>query len=278
MSNLSIYQTSWINLVFEDRNKEYGAYQLRKDSVKTTISALFYAFILVILMVSFPLFLNFINGSKNANTIAKDIPKMPKVVIFNPKKIDVPKKAFVPPSKTPVNKSAAKATMSNPIVVDRTNESPVVPKNSDPTTNTSTSSANPSENGSGEPSSSSGTSGTSGTNETGTKIGVSTILDRSELDKNPEFPGGIKVFLNYVGLNFKTPEIEMEQTVKVYVSFVVEIDGSMSNIQVENDPGFGLGKEAVRVLKSVKTKWQPGQKEGQKVRTFYNLPISVELK
>ena len=159
-------------------------------------------------------------------------------------------KGIIPPTKSAANKSAAKATINQPLIVERIYENPVVPKNDQLKTDTSTVNTNPTENGSGAPSSS---NGTNGTNEAESKIGVSTILNRNELDKNPEFPGGIKIFLNYVGSNFRTPEIETEQTVKVYVSFVVEIDGSMSNIQVENDPGFGLGKEAIRVLKSIKT-------------------------
>jgi len=63
----------------------------------------------------------------------------------------------------------------------------------------------------------------------------------------------------------------------VYVSFVIERDGSMTDIQVKRDPGYGLGKEAVRVLKSIKTKWAPGMIAGKPVRTAYNLPITVEM-
>jgi protein TonB len=51
----------------------------------------------------------------------------------------------------------------------------------------------------------------------------------------------------------------------------------MSNIKVLRDPGYGLGKEAIRVLKSLKSKWTPGMIAGQAVRTSYNLPITVKL-
>ena len=272
MSNLSIFQNSWIDLVFEDRNKQYGAYQLRKESVKTTILALLYAFVFVVLIISFPIFLNYINGNKADIVNVNDIPKMPTLVTFSPKKSESPKKAFVQPLKSPANKSAAKPTMNKPLVVEKINESPVVPKNSEPAISSSSSSTNSTENGLSE------IIPANGTSESATKSRISTVVNRNELDEKPEFPGGIKVFLNYVGTNFRTPELELEQTVKVNVSFIVEIDGSMSNIEVENDPGFGLGKEAIRVLKSIKVKWQAGQKDGQKVRTYYNLPIAVELK
>ena len=64
---------------------------------------------------------------------------------------------------------------------------------------------------------------------------------------------------------------------KVYVSFVIEKDGSMTDIQVKRDPGYGMGKEAIRVLKSLKTKWSPGMIGSKAVRTAYNLPITVQM-
>jgi protein TonB len=52
----------------------------------------------------------------------------------------------------------------------------------------------------------------------------------------------------------------------------------MTDIRVPRNPGFGLDKEAIRVLKSLKTKWSPGILNGKPVRTTYNLPIVVEQK
>jgi len=92
----------------------------------------------------------------------------------------------------------------------------------------------------------------------------------------PEFPGGMAKFYSYVGNNFQRPELDVERTLKVYVSFVIERDGSITDIKVLNDPGYGLGKEAIRVLKSIKTKWTPGILNGKTVRTAYNLPITIK--
>ena len=92
----------------------------------------------------------------------------------------------------------------------------------------------------------------------------------------PEFPGGIKKFYTYVGNNFEKPELDSENAIRVSVSFVIEKDGSMTDIKVLKDPGYGLGAEAIRVLKSLKTKWSPGMFEGKAVRTSYNLPITIQ--
>jgi protein TonB len=61
------------------------------------------------------------------------------------------------------------------------------------------------------------------------------------------------------------------------VSFVIEKDGSMTDIQVIGNPGYGLDREAVRVLKSIKTKWSPGIINSKVVRTAFNLPIIVQI-
>ena len=61
------------------------------------------------------------------------------------------------------------------------------------------------------------------------------------------------------------------------VSFVIEIDGTITDIQVKKNPGYGMDKEAIRVLKSLKTKWTPGMIDGKPVRTSYMLPIIVQL-
>lgn len=269
MSNVSIYQNSWIDLVFEDRNKEYGAYQLRKNSVKTTLIALFCGMLFVVFVSCIPLFLKFISAGEAESPSKREIPKLGTFIQFQPKKPATPKQSMLPPTKAQALKTVQTATLSRPAIVDKTPDATITPTNSALVTIASANGSN-----SGEPSNVA--VATSSENGTETAIvDASKILTINELDKNPAFPGGIKVFLNYVGSNFRTPDVEMEQTVKVFVSFIVEIDGTMSAITVENDPGYGLGKEAIRVLKSLKTKWEPGQKDGQKVRTMYNLPISV---
>ena len=63
----------------------------------------------------------------------------------------------------------------------------------------------------------------------------------------------------------------------VSVSFVIEKDGSMTDIKVLRNPGYGLDKEAIRVLKALKTKWKPGVKNGKYVRTQYTLPIKIQM-
>jgi TonB family protein len=99
------------------------------------------------------------------------------------------------------------------------------------------------------------------------------------VEKEPSFPGGVKKFAAYLGHNIKYPALMKQKKVegKVFLSFVVEKDGSLSNIKVVRDIGYGAGDEAKRVL-SLSPKWEPGIEKGKKVRVAYTIPISFTLK
>lgn len=100
------------------------------------------------------------------------------------------------------------------------------------------------------------------------------IFSYQDVQVKPEFPGGIAKLYGFVGAHFKMPDSKDLQKGKLYTTFVVEADGSLSNIKVLKDIGFGLGKEAIRVLKMM-PKWSPGERDGKRVRTSFSLPISI---
>ncbi|MTH15092.1 M56 family metallopeptidase [Flavobacterium sp. LC2016-01] len=99
----------------------------------------------------------------------------------------------------------------------------------------------------------------------------------NEIDKQPEFPGGILEFYKFVGKNFKVPAEAGATKIqgKIYMEFMIETDGSLSEFNIVKDLGFGMGDEAIRVLK-LSPKWSPGTQNGQPVRVLYNLPITIQ--
>lgn len=104
------------------------------------------------------------------------------------------------------------------------------------------------------------------------------IYSTTGLQVQPEFPGGQKAFSEFIMSNFYAPPIaDGPKTVKAYVSFVVEKDGTVTSIKVLKDPGYGVGEEAIRVLK-LSPKWKPGVQNGKAVRVMYNLPLTLNLK
>ncbi len=99
------------------------------------------------------------------------------------------------------------------------------------------------------------------------------------VENEPEFPGGMEALYKYLAQNIKYPQLARENgiTGKVYVTFVVERDGSIANPKVLRDIGGGCGAEAIRVVKSM-PKWTPGKQRGKAVRVQFNLPVNFNLK
>ncbi|GAA3725787.1 hypothetical protein GCM10022422_03830 [Flavobacterium ginsengisoli] len=95
--------------------------------------------------------------------------------------------------------------------------------------------------------------------------------------KQPQFPGGIEKFYMFVGQNFKMPKEFSKQKIdgKLFIEFMVEKDGSLSEFKIVKDLGYGAGEEAIRVLK-LSPKWIPATENGQAVRVLYSLPITLQ--
>ena len=264
MSKVSICETSWINLVFENKNKEYGAYQLRKENSRTIVLSFLSGILLLATLAGIYSVSNLL-GKPEIEAI---LPPIGEPLIITKYVVPI-EKSIATKTKTQAIKSQ-EPTVFTPMIVSKIPDLIIeIPINKSITENHSVS---------------------AGT-ESGTGIATiespenSTILSDNEnaivtaisLDKLPEFPGGIAKFYNYVGNHFEKPELEGVNTIKVLISFVIEKDGSMTDILVKKDPGYGLGKEAIRVLKSLRTKWKPGMIGSKAVRTAYDLPITIQL-
>lgn len=107
----------------------------------------------------------------------------------------------------------------------------------------------------------------------------SSVLDSEDVyktvDQSPEFPGGINKFGQYVYTNFRFPE-DITEAIRVNITFVVEKDGTLSNIRLMKDPGHGIAEETVRVL-SKSPKWKPGYQKGKPVKTLYHFPMTLNF-
>ncbi|AWG21561.1 hypothetical protein FFWV33_08470 [Flavobacterium faecale] len=278
MSKSSIYESNWINLVFENRNKEYGAFQLRQESAKTSFMALLISISICALVFAVPKVLQsfdlLLNDPVEIAPPTIDRPIIPVRFTPPPTEVQPEAKAIVPKVKPQVvtEKIVAKS-LAHPIVVQADLATADVPK----TDLIPTSSIDPNAIIGDKPTIYKGATTPEATGTTTSPGYGDKIATTAALDKLPAFPGGIEKFYNYVGRTFETPEINEEKMVRIMVYFVVEKDGSMTDIQVKNNPGYGLDKEAIRVLKSLKTKWTPGIINKEPVRTAYSMPISVQM-
>lgn len=96
------------------------------------------------------------------------------------------------------------------------------------------------------------------------------------IEKQPEFPGGVTEFLLYVQRHYMYPVINVPLKGKVLVQFVIEKDGTVDDIKVIRDLGYGTGEEAVRLLQNC-PKWEPGMQDGRLIRVRYLLPINIDV-
>jgi protein TonB len=99
------------------------------------------------------------------------------------------------------------------------------------------------------------------------------VYNSSEVDEKPDFIGGMKDFYKFTANNFNIPSEGLNG--KIIVEFVIEKDGSVTNINVIQDIGFGTAEETIRFLNKC-PKWNPGKKNGEIVRTLYRLPITLQ--
>lgn len=98
------------------------------------------------------------------------------------------------------------------------------------------------------------------------------------VDKMPEYPGGNQAMSRFMAENIKYPQEAKTKGVTgvVFVAFIIEKDGSVSNVSVLRGVGAGCNEEAMRVVGKM-PKWKPGENKGKPVRVEFNLPVKFKL-
>lgn len=98
------------------------------------------------------------------------------------------------------------------------------------------------------------------------------------VETNATFPGGIDSFYAYLASNIHYPLAARQNNVqgKVYITFIIDTDGSVTDVKVLKGIGSGCDEEAVRVIKA-SPKWTPGMQNGRAVRQQFTVPINFTL-
>ena len=259
---LDIFTNQWIDIVFEWKNKTYGAYELRKSNTKTTVRALIIGAVLFSVLVAAPLIMSLLpDSSGDDDSLDTKI-----VTMKLPPKKEEPKKDLPPPPPPPPKVDQVKFV--KPVVAkaeEVTEEPPKITEIKDKKLGNETIKGDPDAELTVEP---------VGNGPAAVVEEDNSIYNTAGIEVKPDFPGGMEKFYKFVGNNYQTPE-EDGLKGKVYVTFVVEKDGSLTDIKVIRDIGYGTGKEAIRVLNKC-PKWTPGEQNGKKVRVLYSLPITIQ--
>lgn len=258
---LDLLNNNWLEIVFEGRNKSYGAYELRKSITKNTVRAFIIGTILFAVLVSIPTLMRMIPDRQEDTTLDTKI-----TAVKMPPKKEKPKENLPPPPPPPPKVDQVKFV--KPVVAkaeEVVEEIAVVKDLKDKNIGKETIKGDPDAELTVEP---------VGTGVAAVVEEDNTVYNTAGIEVKPDFPGGMDKFNQFVAKNYQTPEEEGLKG-KVYVTFVVEKDGSLTDIKVLRDIGYGTGKEAIRVLNKC-PKWTPGEQNGKKVRCTFSLPISIQ--
>jgi len=268
-SKIDLFNPQWLDVVFAGRNKNYGAYELRRDNSKTTSRAVIVGSLLFITMVSLPLIIRYISGILPE----ADKVKITEVVLAPPPPIN--KEELPPPPPEPPKPKIDQIKLPPPVVVPaeqvRDEEPPTVEelKVADPGQKTIE----------GDPNADIVIDEPVG--EAPKEVAViedNSIKDFASVEVLPEFQGGMAGWGKYLQKNLKYPPMARENNItgRVIMSFVVEKNGNLTDIKVLRGIGGGCDEEAVRVLKNAPA-WKPGIQNGRPVRVAYTMPIFFQL-
>ncbi|MDP9956619.1 protein TonB [Epilithonimonas hungarica] len=260
-------------IVFSNRNKAYGAYVLRNEysnqlTKSVLIGVAFFASLSVVPLI--------ISTFKN-ETIIKDVPP-PVVIEF--KDVDNPdiKKptpiAVIPPSvktvASPEYTPVRVVKINKPLPTDDDKKNAAISNVTSPGPETTVVSVPPVV--AGPPNNVPYTAPV----PPAPIVDPNKIMDPTSVDVAANFKGGIDAFRQKVSQTFDTESIDHTGVVSGVITFVVERDGSISNIKI-NGQNADFNKEAERTVKSIKTKWTPAQLNGKAVRSSFRMPISMRI-
>jgi len=275
MAKIDLISNEWSDLVFAGRNQAYGAYQLRKGTSKRNLwSMVFVAAVAALAYVGLSMYNSYQEAQK-----ARFEAEMEASLLEQKKEAKVEKKTEAPKVEQvqKVEKVKSSIAFVPPVIKKDEDVKPEEEMKSQDDLN--------------EVKTAIGAFDVKGNDEEGGTVlkaveEIATPEPPKEeetkvfdvVEQMPSFPGGTGALMEFLGKNVKYPVVAQENGVqgRVVVSFVVERDGSITDVKVVRSVDPSLDKEATRVVSSM-PKWIPGKQNGSAVRVKYNVPVSFKL-
>ena len=266
-----------LDIVFARRNKAYGAYQLRREYPEYIGKALGIAFLLICFFIASS---HVLSRASRAKALAGDGTE---VVICNCPPPDAAEHKPLPPiPKTPPPPQARSTLKFVPpvVLVDGAvrEPEPLIPVDEMNRLNMDIGASNHKADVEGPPALGAGPGQSGAVLEHPAPREDDTVYNPGGVQKMPGFPGGEKELLMFLARNIKYPVLAQETGIEgqVVLSFVVDKDGSITNVTPMRELGGGCTKEAVRVVQSM-PRWTPGEANGNPVKVRFYLPVRFEL-
>lgn len=272
---IKLNSTDWCDLVFEGKNKSYGAYALRQTSSKRHIIAFGSIILLVGIVAALPAFLQAVKPSSE-KVAMEDVFKISDIELEKKlEELEVIKREIAPP--TPPVRASIQFTPPAITADANVDESREMRTQEELNQNNRL-----------EISIADNLNGSTDVNavsleELNNNRRIVQTDDEPQkrfehVEQMPQFPGGESELMKFIGNSIKYPPIAAENGIegRVVVRFVVEKNGKVSDINVLRPIDPSLDKEAVRVIKSMPT-WIPGMQNGRNVAVYYTLPVLFKL-
>jgi periplasmic protein TonB len=266
MKTDAILKADVLDIIFENRNKSYGAYALRKFYNNRLYKALglMFGFVIILCVLSFS-----IKEKQEFVTIVYPTDTEFTAPPKDTKKPEKPKE-FKQPIQAAAKAPARSIIFTTPIITAKTNVAAI--KTIDAGTQISNVQ---SLKGTGEPKvlgKPTNAVDSFSIPEPPTKP-IDKITPSDFAEVMPTYPGGMDALRKYLEKNLQNPEeVEQGQTVSVKVRFVVGYDGALKNLEIVEDGGASFNNEVLRVVKKMKP-WNPGKTKGENVSVYYTIPI-----
>ena len=275
MAKIDLIDNGWVDLVFEGKNHAYGAYQLRKDTGKRNVMSLLVMFAIGVAIAAFVAIKGVVeNAMKSDVAIEADV-ELAKLA--EKKEAKVEKKEEPKVEKIEVERVKSSVKFVPPVIKKDDEVKPEEELKSQEELNKTNTAI--------------GAFDVKGNDEAaGEVLKAKEVIAQPEppkeeetkvfdvVEQMPSFPGGQSALLQYLSSNIKYPVVAEENGVqgRVIVTFVVEKDGSITDVKVVKSVDPSLDKEAQRVVKSM-PKWIPGKQNGAAVRVKYTVPVTFRL-
>lgn len=266
ISKFNLYKSEWLELVFDNRNKDYGAYYLRQHYAGNMARAMGITFLGIGLLCGASIILRTDKPLVHIITINNPPVVMPPPIKpIEAVKPHVPSKPLTSPPSAPTVKITRDIPMT--VVPDKDAQKPLVNAQIDGQIGQIDAT------GTKDPGNALPAAPTGGGD--GTPVDDKTVYGTGGLDVMPEPMGGSAAWAKFLNKNLRFPYEAEGVSGRVYLSFIIEKDGRLSNITIDHAAGHGFDEEALRVLKMAKA-WKPGMQNGQPVRVKYQIPINFQ--
>lgn len=259
-------------VVFANRNKSYGAYALRNDYSNQLTKALFIGIAFFASVSAVPLVMNAFTSEV---VLPKDDFSGREILVINDTETPKPK----PNNTTPARVKTVANPEVTPVREIRKNKTLPTKKDFEGAAVGTETKSGPETTISVAPPISVGPPSATDHQPVSPPAPVedpNVIIDGAKADVAADFKGGINAFRQKVAQGFDTSSIDQSGMVSAIITFVVEKDGSISNIKITG-ANADFNQEAERTVKSIKTKWTPAQLKGKAVRSSFRMPISMRI-